>query len=374
MISIRRCGLFLSKEFTLMRRDTASLTIMIVLPILLLVLFGLTVNLNPQKMPTALISNDQSVFTQRLIAGLENTKYFSVDHEVLSPRSARQELLEGNINFVITIPSGFTGDLIKGDRPDILLETGNTNPAAIAQASSVLTLQMNTVFDRMLSGSLEELKARPAPAGVLVHHVSNPAFNSKFTVIPGTIGLVIMLSMLMITTVVTFRDREEGALEYLLLSPAKPVEIILGTISAYVLVGYMQLIVALVIAKFFFGMPFAGNLFYLLLGTLPYIFAELSLGLAVSTFSHTQLQAVQISNLFIAISLVLSGFVFPYWGIPDWARPIAECIPLTHYLRIVRGVMINDIPLDAVLMSMWPLLLFIAAMVAVSVWDSKKTL
>lgn len=366
--SCYRFFLIVRKELVLMRRDPASIIIMLVLPITLIILFGFTVHLDPQHIPTALVDHDHSKYSQRLISALENSGYFAIRHQNLNDEEATALMEQNKVQFILTIPQNFSHQLLKNQTPSILIEIDSITPMGISLPLETINHAAAYALNRDLSGSLASLQTKKPRIQVIRHYVYNPHLSSPISIIPNTIGLVLMLSMLMLTNVTSFRDRNEGTFDSLIVSPLMASEIILGGVFAYILVGYLQLTVGLLLSCVLFHIPIMGHVMVIYGAILPYLVAELSLGMLIAVLCDTQLQAVQISNICIAISIVLSGFLFPYWGIPAGVRWISEVIPLTHLLRILHSVMLKGSALSYLTFDVVCLLLFCCCTITLAIY------
>jgi ABC-2 type transport system permease protein len=361
------------KEFILMKREKGALVVIAILPVTMLFLYGYTVEMNPKNIPTVIHVEDHSPFVRQFISGLENTGHFKITHQANSEEEARLYLKKNQALYILTINPDFTRKLIHGEKPDILFEVDATDPIASAQAIGSVQLLILSVFDNILVGPLSYLKKDFQPFRLVVHKLYNPQSNSQYYIIPAVIGFILLLTMLTLTNVVAFRDREEGTFECIAASPVKPIEIILGEASASIILGILQFSISIAVALYAFKIPMVGNFFVLFLCTVLYILAELSISLAIAMTSENLLQAIQTSNLHILFSIVLSGFLFPFFGIPKWGQWLGNCLPLTHYLRIIRGIMLKGSTFDLLIPEIWPIVLFVVVMFSVSVLCYKKT-
>lgn len=370
----RRWWAIVAKEFIQMRRDRLTFGMMIGIPCLQLVLFGYAINTDPKHLPTAIRASDQSVFSRTLIEALRNTDYLQIVRVASDEAEVRRLLARGEVLFVIDIPVDFERRLIRGERPAVLVEADATDPSAMANALSAIQQVADRALERDLNGSLSHLRARPGPIELRVHRHYNPEGMTQYNIVPGLLGVVLTMTMVIITAVAITRERERGTMENLLSTPARPAEVMIGKIIPYIVVGYLQTGAILVAARFLFDVPIEGSLTLLLAVMLVFIVANLAMGITFSTIARNQLQAMQMSFFFFLPSLLLSGFMFPFRGMPAWAQTIGSLLPLTHFLRIVRGILLKaNGPLD-VLPHLWPLLLFLVVAMTLGIRRYRQTL
>jgi ABC-2 type transport system permease protein len=362
------------KEFVQMRRDRLTFGMMLGVPLLQLVLFGFAINSDPKHLPTAVLLADRGPHGRTLLSAIRNTNYFEFVRELNSEAEAREALARGEVQFVVTIPVNFSRDFVRGDRPAILLEADATDPAATSNAVSSLQNLMATAFDNDLKGPLAPLAATPGPVEVRIHALYNPEAITQFNIVPGLMGVVLTMTMVMITALAITRERERGTMENLLSMPARPFEVLLGKIVPYILVGYVQVGLILIAAHFLFHVPMIGDILLLLLAAFAFIVANLAVGITFSTVAKNQLQAMQMSFFFFLPSLLLSGFMFPFRGMPRWAQILGEGFPLTHFLRIVRGILLKGNGFNDIAGELWPIGLFATIALAIGVTRYRRTL
>ncbi len=329
------------KEFIQMKRDRLTFAMLIGIPIIQLILFGFAINTNPKNLPTALLSYDQSEFTRAFVQGLKNTEYFKILAEARNEQEAQQLIARGKVLFVFSIPTDFTRRLVRGEHPAILAEIDATDPVATGSAISALNVLSQTVFDNALRGSLKSLQSQLPPAEIVVHAKYNPESITQYNVVPGLLGVVLTMTMVMITSLAITRERERGTMENLLATPVRPLEVMLGKITPYIMVGYIQITLILIAAHLLFAVPMEGSILLLYLSAFPFIVANLSMGLTFSSLAKNQLQAMQMAFFFFLPSILLSGFIFPFAGMPYWAQHLGSILPLTHFLRVVRGIVLK---------------------------------
>ncbi len=362
------------KEFVQMRRDRVTFGMMIGIPLMQLLLFGFAINADPKHLPTAVLSADHGPFARTLVDTLRHSDYFSLTREVNSEAEARRMLQLGEVQFIINIPEDFTRRLLRGERPAVLIEADATDPAATGPAISSLRALTATILDRDLTGPLARLRGRPGPVDFQVHAHYNPENITQYNVVPGLMGVVLTMTLVIITALAVTRERERGTMENLLATPVRPFEVMAGKITPYIIVGYIQVTLILLAAHYIFQVPMVGSLVELYAVAVFFIAANLAVGVTFSTLAQNQLQAVQMAFFFFLPSLLLSGFMFPFRGMPDWAQAIGSCLPLTHFLRIVRGILLKGNGLTEILPELWPILLFMAVAMAVGVKRYRQTL
>lgn len=366
--SFARFWALVRKEFILMKRDPGVIIIMAILPLILVCLTGYAVNINPKKVPTVILSYDDTDITRDLIQTMKNTEYFNFIGGIQNEEDARLMLRSGKALLILTIPENFTKEFVLGHKPSLLFEDGATDVFATGKALSALPGLITYYLSHLNTGVLiSNTIDKDAHVNLIIHKVFDPEHNTYYSLIPGMIGLVLMLTMLMITVVIAFRDVQGGTLECLLVSPAEPIEILFAQIVSYIIIGYVQLSIGLALSYYLFHVPFEGDVYLLFMAVLPYIIAELSVGLTVATFCTTQFQAVQVINLLIAFSIILSGFVFPTFGMPEWARFLSNLIPLTYFLQILRSIILKGSHLTEIWQYLWPLLIYSALMITLAI-------
>lgn len=340
------------KEFLQLRRDRPTLGMIIGIPLLQLLLFGYAINTDPKHLRTVLLNSDDSPIARALIGALRATDYFDIRYVAQGEADADKLILSNKAQFVIQIPPDFSRRLVRGERPSALIVADATDPTATAAAVSGALGAMSQALDRELTGPLATLAQGPPPFDLQVQRRYNPAGETRRNIVPGLIGTILTMTMLIYTALSVTREIERGTMEALLAMPVTPTEIMLGKIAPYVLVGAVQMATILLVATLLFHVPVVGSLLVLGPLTLLFIIANLSMGYTFSTIAANQLQAIQLTFFFFLPSLLLSGFLFPFYGMPRWAQFIGEAMPLTHYLRIVRSVMLKgsgfaDLAVDA---------------------------
>jgi ABC-2 type transport system permease protein len=362
------------KEFIQMRRDRVTFGMMVGIPLLQLTLFGYAINSDPKNLPTALRLADQGPFARTLIAEMRISGYFEVVRITDSEAEVEHLLRQGTVQFVVNIPDDFTRRVLRGERPTVLVEADATDPAATGPAVAALRALADTALNRDLTGPLAHLRGVPGPVDVEVHAHYNPENITQYNVVPGLMGVVLTMTMVIITGLAITRERERGTMENLLATPVRPLEVMLGKILPYIAVGYVQVTLILVAARFLFDVPMVGSLTLLYTISLLFIAANLAMGITLSTLAKNQLQAVQMAFFFFLPSILLSGFMFPFRGMPVWAQWIGTCLPITHFLRIVRGILLKGNGVRDILPEVWPMALFVVFAMTVGVKRYRQTL
>jgi ABC-2 type transport system permease protein len=362
------------KEFVQMRRDRLTFGMMVGIPILQLVLFGYAINSDPKNLPAAVLVADRGPFGRSLLYGIRNSGYFDFVEQVETEAEAQQALARGKVLFVVTIPENFTRDFLRGERPTLLVEADATDPAATSNAISALRSVIDTSLQNDLKGSLSDLAGTNGPVDLRVHARYNPEAITQYNIVPGLMGVVLTLTMILITGLAITRERERGTMENLLSMPTRPFEVLIGKIVPYILVGYIQTGLILLAARFLFHVPMQGDFLLLLAVTLVFIAANLAVGIAFSTLAQNQLQAMQLTFFFFLPSILLSGFMFPFRGMPAWAQVLGEALPLTHFLRIIRGILLKGNGLADITGEIWPIALFTAIALTIAVKRYRQTL
>ncbi len=374
LVSLSRIQAVFMKELVQMRRDRLTFAMLFGIPIVQLVLFGFAINTDPRHLPAAVLVEDNSPIVRTLVKSLETSEYYDFILQTSDPRESADLLARGDVAFVVSFPADFTRDLVRGDRPQVLIEADASDPAAASGAIGNAQQILSHAIAHQLTGPLASLKARPPPFDLVVHAEYNPEAKTSYNIVPGLLGVILTMTLVMITGMAMTREVERGTMENLLAMPARPGEVMLGKILPYVAVGAAQTAVILIAARVIFGVPFAGSLWVLLLGVTIFLVANLALGFTFSTIAKSQMQAMQLTFFFFLPSILLSGFMFPFRGMPHWAQAIGEVLPLTHFLRIVRGVMLKDASLAQLQQPMLAMCAFTAVVVAVAMLRYRRTL
>jgi len=333
----KRSYAMLIKEFIQLRRDRVSFAMIVMLPVMQLLLFGYAINTTPHNLPSAVLLQEESDLARSVLKAMENTAYFRFLYEVHDVEDFDNLLKSGKVLFGVEIPRGFERAVRRGDKPALLVAADATDPVAASAAIGSLGMVVQTALKHDLYiGDPPEM-----PFEIRAHARYNPAASSSLNIVPGLVGTILTMTMLIFTALSVTREVERGTMESLLSMPIRPVEVMFGKIIPYVLVGFLQAFLIIGIGVVLFGVPVLGNLFLLALLSTLFITTNLSIGYTISTLVQNQLQAMQMSMMFFLPSILLSGFMFPFAGMPAWAQYVGECLPLTHYLRIVRAIMLK---------------------------------
>lgn len=372
--SFRRFFALLTKELIQMRRDKATFSMLLSVPLMEILLFGYAINADPKHLPTLVVDADQSVMSRSLVSTLEVSGYFDITNRHATEDEARSALANGSAQFVVNIPVDFSRRVARGERPQVLIEADATDPSATSAAIGALSGLAAKAIDADLRGPLTELKQGRAPYELLVHRRYNEENESAFSVVPGILGVVLSSTMIMMTSIAMTRERERGTLESLLVAPIRPLEMMLGKISPYLLIGFGQILVIMTAAKVLFHVPMLGSMLLLFMVCVVFICANLALGFIFSSIAKNQMQANQASSGFLLPSIILSGFMFPYRGMPEWAQWLGEILPVTHFLRIVRGILLKGNTLGDVWGDFWALVLILGVVCVLSIRCYRRTL
>jgi ABC-2 type transport system permease protein len=370
----RRFWAVVVKEFIQMRRDRLTFGMMVGIPMLQLILFGYAINSDPKHLPTAIYAADNSVFARTIVWGLRNSSYFDITREAKNEADIQNMLAQGTVQFAVEIPVDFSRKLLRGEKPDLLLEADATDPSAVGYAIAAINILTRTVLDRDLTGPLAKLRGAGPPFNLVTHQHYNPENITQYNIVPGLMGVMLTMTMIIITGLAITRERERGTMENLLSTPVHPGEVIIGKIVPYITVGYVQVFLILLASKFLFDVPIVGSVPLLVGLTFLFIVANLAVGITFSTIAKNQLQAVQMAFFFFLPSLLLSGYMFPFRGMPDWAQDVGEVLPLTHFLRVVRGILLKGNGLVEVAPDLWPIALFLVVMLAIGIKRYRQTL
>jgi ABC-2 type transport system permease protein len=372
--SFNRFVAIMVKEFIQMGRDRVTFGMMVGIPMIQLILFGYAINSDPKHLPAAVLLADNGPQARTLLHAIRNSSYFEFVREVKTEVEARDVLARGEVQFVITIPPNFSRDLLRGDKPALLIEADATDPAATSNALNNMRPLLETALANDFKGPLAFLVNGTSPVDLRIHALYNPEAITQYNIVPGLMGVVLTMTMVMITSLAITRERERGTMENLLSMPTRPFEVLLGKIIPYILVGYVQVTLILLAAKLLFHVPMIGNLGILLIVAFVFITANLAMGITFSTVAKNQLQAMQMSFFFFLPSLLLSGFMFPFRGMPHWAQSIGEIFPLTHFLRIVRGILLKGNGIVEVMHQLWQIAAFAAVALVIGVKRYRQTL
>ncbi len=362
------------KEFIQLQRDRLTFGMIIGIPVLQLLLFGFAINSDPRHLPTAVLSMDNSPYSRSIVAALQNSGYFAVTANAQSSRDLEVSLAHGRVQFAVTIPEDFSRRLVRNDRPVLLVEADATDPAATSNALATLNAMVEAALARDVAGALQPRPPSAPRVDVRVHRRYNPEGITQYNIVPGLLGVILTMTMVLMTGLALTRERERGTYENLLATPALPIEVMTGKIVPYILIGIIQVTLVLLAARYVFDVPFQGSLLLLYLVVLLFIAANLALGITFSSLARNQLQSMQMTFFFFLPSILLSGFMFPFRGMPDWAQWIGNLLPLTHFLVLVRGILLKGNGIGELWPAIWPIMVFMAAVTAVGLMFYRRTL
>ena len=372
-LSLSRWIGIIVKEFIQLKRDRLTFGMIIGIPVLQLVLFGYAINADPKKLPTAVLSADSSPYSRTLLSAMQTSGYFRITHNVKDEDEIEDLLAKGRVQFAITIPENFGRKLVRGERPVLLVEADASDPAAVGNAVAALTQVVNAL-GRDLGGTLSDLKPVAAPVDVRVHRRYNPEAITAYNIVPGLIGTILTMTMVLMTGLAMTRERERGTFENLLATPALPIEVMTGKIVPYIMIGLIQVTLILICAELLFDVPMQGNFLLLYFAVSIFIAANLTLGITFSSIARNQLQAMQMTFFFFLPSILLSGFMFPFRGMPEWAQWLGSLLPLTHFLLLVRGIMLKGNSFVDLIPQIWPILAFMLVVILIGLGFYKRTL
>jgi ABC-2 type transport system permease protein len=377
-LSLTRILAVLAKEFTQLTRDRLTYAMILLIPIGQLLLFGYAINNDPRHLPTAVFVQDHGVLSRSVLAALNNTRYFDITKVARSPAELDRMLARGQVQFAVTIPADFSERVMRHDDAQILIEADATDPAATGSAlAAVAGLPASALSHDLVGAAAPVPTTEDEPFRVVVHRRYNPANITAFNIVPGLLGVVLSLTLVMMTALGVTRERERGTMESLLATPVRPLEVMIGKLTPYVLVGLIQTGVILTVARALFAVPMTSSLggwSALLIGTFLFISGSLVLGFLISTLANNQLQAMQMSFFYMLPSILLSGFAFPFPGMPRWAQAIGSAMPVTYYLRIVRGTLLKDLQAADLSADLLALLVFVAVVATLAIARYRTTL
>jgi len=372
--SFSRWWAMVLKEFLQLKRDRITFGMVVGIPLVQLALFGYAINTDPKHMPTVVIAADHSEFTRSFLAALEQSEYFRIVGEAPDEAAGRAALARGAAVFVLNVPANFTRDLLRGERPALLVEADATDPVATGTALGAVEQIARSVARKDVGGATGYLAPGETPFAVQVHRLYNPEASSRNNIVPGLMGVILTLMMVLMTGLAMTRERERGTMENLLAMPVRPFEVMAGKVVPYIAIGLLQVTLILLVAVFVFRVPFVGSLSALYLASLLFVAANLTVGIMLSSLAKNQLQAMQMTVFYFMPNLLLSGFMFPFQGMPKWAQGIGNVLPLTYFLRLVRGIFLKGSGWMDLWPSIWPLMVFTLVVMAIAVKFYRKTL
>ncbi|MCO5396944.1 ABC transporter permease [Ralstonia soli] len=366
------------KEFLQLRRDRVTFAMMIGIPVMQLFLFGFAINTDPKHLLTGVIAADQSEFTRSFLAAMRNAEYFDVTTTLPDETAGREALAKGQLQFVVSIPPDFTRKLVRGERPSLLVEADATDPAATGLALASVSQLVQSVVSKDMKGVLSPIAGVPSgstpPFDVRLHKLYNPEGITQYNIIPGLIGTILTMTMVMMTGLAMTRERERGTMENLLATPVRPLEVMTGKIVPYIFIGLVQLTIILAAAYFVFHVPFVGSVWMVYVAALLFIVASLTVGITLSSLAQNQLQATQLTFFYFLPSILLSGFMFPFVGMPKWAQVIGNVLPMTYFHRLTRGILLKGNGWVELWPSIWPLMVFTVVVLGIALRFYRKTL
>jgi ABC-2 type transport system permease protein len=372
--SAQRWWAIVLKEFTQLKRDRITFGMIVGLPIMQLVLFGYAINTDPKNLSTAVVVSDHSEFTRSYITAMQTTGYFRFVDGPMTEAAAHDALARGDVKFVVNIPPDFTRRLVRGERPAVLIEADATDPSAASAALGSVRELTRSVVAKDMTGALTMLAPGADPFEVRVHKLYNPEGRSQLNIVPGLMGIILTMTMVMMTGLAITRERERGTMENLLSMPVLPIEVMSGKIVPYVFIGLIQATIILLAARFMFGVPFVGSVFLVYVCALLFITANLTVGITLSSLAQNQLQAMQLTIFFFLPSILMSGFMFPFEGMPQWAQWIGSVVPATYFMRLVRGIMLKGAGWGDLWPNVWPMIAFATVVMGIAVRFYRRTL
>jgi ABC-2 type transport system permease protein len=372
--SMGRIGAILAKEFVQMRRDRVTFAMMLGVPVMQLLLFGFAINNDPKSLPTAVLALDSDRYSRAIATALQTSGYYRIVQRPSTAAEAESLMAAGSVSFLVTIPSDFGTRVERGEDPEILVEADATDPAASSGAIGALQTIAGRALLREQGTELTAAEQAHAAVNVVVHRRYNPEAISQYNIVPGLLGVILQMTMVMMTAIALTREIERGTMENLLAMPVSPLEIMSGKVLPFLVVGAVQVAVVLGAARAIFDVPFIGSMPVLLSGVLIFVLALLLLGYTISTLARSQMQAMQLTFFFFLPSLLLSGFMFPFSGMPAWAQTIGETFPLTHFLRVIRAVMLKGAQLSDIGRELAILGIFVPIYAGVALMRFRRTL
>ncbi|MDZ7651443.1 MAG: ABC transporter permease [Burkholderiaceae bacterium] len=372
-VSWRRVLAILVKELIQLKRERLTFAMVLGIPILQLVLFGYAINTDPKHLPTVVVAADSSPQVRSIVRAAENSGYFRVQATVTDAEAERL-IAHGEVQFALVFPSDFTTRLLRGEQPALAVYADASDPAATGAAVAALVQLPGVALVHDLRGPLAHLRPGAAPFEVVLHRRYNPEGITAYNVVPGLIGVILTMTLILMTAMGITRERERGTLENLLATPVRPFEVMVGKILPYMLIGYLQVLVVYAAARLLFHVPMAGSFWLLSAAMLLFMLALLAVGFTFSTLAVSQVQSMQMTLFFFLPNILLSGFMFPFRGMPVWAQWLGEVLPLTHFLRVVRAIMFKGAGPAEVLPQTWPIALFILVVGAIAMKRYRQTL
>jgi ABC-2 type transport system permease protein len=362
------------KEISQLSRDKITLIMQIAVPVVQLLLIGYAINYNPRHLPTAVVSADRTQVTREILSELKNSSYFKFIREYKDIKQARDAMQRGEILYLFRIPPNFTADFFHHNKPQILIEADNSNPVAVASGLSAVTYLRYNSLKRILQGPLSQYQSTQPQFEFVTHARYNPEDITAYGTVPGLVPLVVFVLLISMCALTIVRERESGTMESLLVKPIKPSEVLIGKILPYVVIGYLQMFVLLLLAKLLFHIPMQGSLVIYFIVTFPFLLSGLAIGIVISSYVKNQLQSLQLTIFVYLPNVILTGFAFPFYGMPGWAQVIGNILPLTHFVRISRDILLKGDGWVNVWPDLWPIILFATVLLTLSVFTYRKKL
>jgi ABC-2 type transport system permease protein len=372
--SLSRWLAIIIKEFIQLRRDRLTFGMVVGIPVIQLVLFGYAINADPRQLPAAVLSADPGPYTRSFVQAMQNSGYFRIVRNMRSAAEAEKALAHGDVQFVVNVPEDFSRRLARGETALLLVEADATDPGATANAIAALSQLASSAFARELQGVLQDPIAAAPAVELRVHRRYNPEGVTSHNIVPGLLGTILTMTLVLMTGLAMTRERERGTFENLLATPALPLEVMTGKLVPYILIGLIQVSLIYLFGRWLFDVPMQGSLTLLYVVLLLFIAANLVLGITISSIARNQLQAVQMTIFFFMPSLLLSGFMFPFRGMPEWAQWLGNLLPLTHFLIVIRGIMLKGNSLPEMWPQIWPIAAFTLAVIAIGLAFYRRTL
>ncbi|MGD9981818.1 MAG: ABC transporter permease [Hyphomonadaceae bacterium] len=373
-LSWSRIGAVFMKELVQMRRDRPTFAIMLMVPVMQLVLFGFAINTDPRHLPAVVEMREDGPMTRAFLASLAQSSYLDIVAVTERAEDGEAMIRSGRANFLITVPEGFERRMVRGERPQILIAADASDPVAAGGALGAVERIAQSAFSPEFTGPLAYLAQAPPPYEIVVHRRYNPAGVSAFNIVPALLGVILTMTMVMITSIALTRETERGTMENLLATPVRPLEVMIGKTTPYVGVGAIQVAIVLIAAALLFRIPFTGSFLAFLVAVTLFILANLMLGYLISTVARTQMQAMQMTFFIFLPSILLSGFMFPFRAMPGWAQAIGEALPITHFLRIIREIILKDAGFADIAGDLWPLTLILLVLATLALLRFRRTL
>jgi len=362
------------KELVQMRRDRLTFAIMIMVPVVQLLLFGYAINTDPRHLPAVVEQREDGPLTRSFLASLKASTFLDIVAVTHNSDEGDAMLRDGRASFLIVIPEGFERKLIRGERPQILIAADASDPVASGGAVGAIQQIAQTAFSADFEGSLSYLTETAPPYDIVVHRRFNPAGVTAFNIVPALLGVILTMTMVMVTSIALTRETERGTMETLLATPLQPLEVMIGKTTPYIMVGAIQTAIVLTFATVLFHIPFTGSWLAFLIAGATFIITNLMLGYLISTVARTQMQAMQMTFFIFLPSILLSGFMFPFRAMPFWAQAIGECLPITHFLRIIREVVLKSATVSDITNDLGPLALILLALASFALLRFRRTL